>query len=198
MVGQVLGLYRERYHDLHVRHFHEKLTGEHQIPLRYSWVKGIVQGAGLRARGRKRGVHRQRRERRPLPGMLLHIDGSQHRWFQDQRWYDLLVILDDATSEIYYAQLVAEESTLTVMAALERCVGFWILGVAWLSCGHACGRQLYDALLALSASPVVAINRAVAVAELHGARRVLDDLRDIAADCGSPNTSPTGRHARSC
>src|SRR5216684_3214636 len=48
------------------------------------------------AKGRKRGVHRQRRPRRPLPGMLLHIDGSEHRWFQDERWYDLLVILDDA------------------------------------------------------------------------------------------------------
>jgi hypothetical protein len=50
--------------------------------------------------------------------MLLHIDGSKHRWFQDDRYYDLIVILDDATSEIYYAQLVEEESTLTVMAGL--------------------------------------------------------------------------------
>src|SRR5580693_4844032 len=51
-------------------------------------------------RGRKRGVHRKRRPRRPLPGMLLHIDGSRHQWFQDERWYDLIVILDDASSEI--------------------------------------------------------------------------------------------------
>jgi hypothetical protein len=54
--------------------------------------------------------------------MLLHIDGSRHRWFQDERWYDLIVILDDATSEIYYAQLVEEESTLTVMAALREVI----------------------------------------------------------------------------
>ncbi len=60
--------------------------------------------------------------RRPLPGMLLHIDGSRHRWFQDERWYDLIVILDDATSEIYYAQLVEEESTATVMAALREVI----------------------------------------------------------------------------
>src|SRR2546422_852086 len=73
-------------------------------------------------RWRKRGVHRKRRQRRPLPGMLLHIDGSRHRWFQDERWYDLIVILDDATSEIYYAQLVEEESTLTVMAALQEVI----------------------------------------------------------------------------
>src|SRR6266851_1666359 len=88
-VEQVLGLYRDRYFDLNVRHFHEKLQHEHQIELSYTWVK-----------------------------LALHIDGSHHRWFQDERWYDLIVILDDATSEIYYAQLVEEESTATVLAAL--------------------------------------------------------------------------------
>ncbi len=84
--------------------------------------EAALQGAGLVARGRKRGVHRKRRARRPLPGMLLHIDGSRHQWFQDERWYDLIVILDDATSEIYYAQLVEEESTATVMAALREVI----------------------------------------------------------------------------
>jgi hypothetical protein len=54
--------------------------------------------------------------------MLLHIDGSQHRWFQDERQLDLIVILDDATSEIYYAQLVNQESTRTVMAAIRHVV----------------------------------------------------------------------------
>jgi hypothetical protein len=38
------------------------------------------------------------------------------------RRYDLLVILDDATSEIYYAQLVEEESTATVMTALREVI----------------------------------------------------------------------------
>jgi transposase len=118
----VLGLYRERYFDLSVRHFHEKLAEEHALEISYSWVKQALQGAGLIARGRKRGKHRRRRERRPLPGMLLHIDGSRHRWFQDGRWYDLIVILDDATGEIYYAQLVQEESTRTVMAALREVI----------------------------------------------------------------------------
>src|SRR5499427_3794359 len=122
VVEQVLGLYRERYFDLNVQHFHEKLQAEHGIQLSYTWVKAALQGAGLVARGRKRGVHRRRRERRPLPGMLLPIDGSRHRWFQDERWYDLIVILDDATSEIYYAQLVEEESTATVMAGLREVI----------------------------------------------------------------------------
>ncbi len=121
-VEQVLGLYRDRYFDLNVQHFHEKLGEEHGIGLSYTWVKQALQGAGLVKRGRKRGVHRKRRERRPLPGMLLHIDGSRHRWFQDERWFDLIVILDDAPSEIYYAQLVEEESTLTVMAGVREVI----------------------------------------------------------------------------
>ncbi len=122
VVEQVLGLYQEKYFDLNVRHFHEKLREQHQIRLSYTWVKKALQGAGLVRRERKRGVHRRRRERRPLPGMLLHIDGSRHRWFQDDRWYDLLVILDDATSEIYYAQLVEGESTMTVLRALREVI----------------------------------------------------------------------------
>src|SRR5712691_7942159 len=121
-VEQVLGLYREKYFDLNVRHFHEKLREEHQVELSYTWVKLALQGAGLVPRGRKRGVHRKRRPRRTLPGMLLHIDGSRHRWFQDERWHDLIVILDDASSEIYYAQLVEEESTVTVMAGLKEVI----------------------------------------------------------------------------
>jgi transposase len=121
-VEKVFALYREKYFDLNVQHFHEKLQSEHGIELSYTWVKQALQGAGLVTRGRKRGAHRKRRERRPLPGMLLHIDGSRHQWFQDERWYDLIVILDDATSEIYYAQLVEEESTMTVMAGLKEVI----------------------------------------------------------------------------
>jgi len=119
---RVLALYQERYFDFNVRHFHEKLREQEGIRLSYSWVKQALQGAGLLARQKKRGPHRRRRPRRPLPGMLLHIDGSKHRWFQDDRYYDLLVILDDATSRIYYAQLVEEESTRTVMTGLREVI----------------------------------------------------------------------------
>ena len=121
-VEEVLRLYQEQYFDFNVRHFHEKLVSEHDLKLSYTWVKQALQGAGLVKKGRKRGVHRKRRPRRPLPGMLLHIDGSQHQWFCDHRWYDLVVIMDDATSAIYYAQLVEQESTSTVMAAIREVI----------------------------------------------------------------------------
>jgi hypothetical protein len=119
-VEEVFRLYQEQYRDFNVRHFHEKLRDEHQIEISYTWLYQALVGAGLVQKRRRRAPHRRRRERRPLPGMLLHIDGSKHRWFQDDRWYDLIVILDDATSQIYYAQLVEEESTRTVMRRCGR------------------------------------------------------------------------------
>jgi transposase len=119
---EVLRLYREEYSDFNVRHFHEKLREQHRIEISYTWVYAALTGAGLITKKRRRAPHRRRRERRPMPGMMLHIDGSKHRWFQDDRWYDLLVILDDATSEICYAQLVEEESTRTVMRGLREVI----------------------------------------------------------------------------
>src|SRR5207244_10923772 len=103
--------------------FHEKLREEHHIELSYTWVQKALQGAGLVAKRHKRGPHRRRRPRRPMPRMLLHIDGSKHQWLNDDRWHDLIVILDDATSTMYYAQLVEEESTRTVMAGLREVIG---------------------------------------------------------------------------
>ncbi len=119
---EVLRLFQQTYPDLSILHFNEKLKENHGIRLSYTWVQKALQGAGLVAKGRKRGAHRQRRPRRPMTGMLLHIDGSKHRWLNDDRWYDLIVVLDDATSEVYYAQLVEEESTRTVMAALREVI----------------------------------------------------------------------------
>jgi transposase len=122
VLSEVLRLYREQYFDLNVSHFHEKLTEAHGFAVSYTWTKGVLQGAGLISRQPRRGTHRKRRARRPLPGMLLHVDASQHQWFGDERWFDLIVILDDATSAIYYAQLVEQESTRTVLRALREVV----------------------------------------------------------------------------
>jgi len=122
-VEKVLRLYREKYFDLNVKHFVEKLHGEEQIPLSYTWVKTILQNAGLVKRYAKRGPHRQKRPRRPLTGMMLHVDGSRHKWIPAlDQYQDLIVIFDDASSEVYDVQLVEEESTETVMAALKRVV----------------------------------------------------------------------------
>lgn len=124
-VEEVLRLYRDEYFDFNVRHFHEKLVERHRIEVSYTWTKCLLQGAGLVAKERTRRQHHKRRARRPLPGMLLHIDGSQHQWFGDERWFDLLVILDDASSEIYYAQLTQAESTRSVLVGIRAVVERW-------------------------------------------------------------------------
>jgi len=122
VVEEVLTLYREKYFDFNVAHFWEKLKEEHSIELSYTWVKTLLQGAGLVAKERPRKKHRRRRERKPLPGMMLHIDGSHHKWFGDEQWHDLIVILDDATSEIYYARLVEAESTRSCLKGIRKVI----------------------------------------------------------------------------
>ena len=110
---QVLRLYREKYFDFSVRHFHEKLREEHGFAYSYICIEQLLQGAGLVMKARKR---------RPMAGMLLRIDASRHQCCVRDRWHDRLVVLDDATSEICYEQLVEEESTATVLAALAEVV----------------------------------------------------------------------------
>jgi transposase len=122
-VEKVLGLYREEYFDYNVQHFHEKLVEEHGITLSYTWVKTALQAAGLVAKRKKRGGHHKRRPRRPLPGMLIHIDGSTHAWIgPEHEQFDLITLMDDATSEIYYGCFVDEENTETVMDGVQRVV----------------------------------------------------------------------------
>lgn len=123
-VEAVLKLYRERYPDFNVKHFHEHLVQQHGIPLSYSWVKAALQTSGLVPRRSRRGPHRKRRPRRPLPGMLLHLDASRHAWLLlcPAQMDDLLVLMDDATSQVYGACLVREEDTRSVMQLLYECV----------------------------------------------------------------------------
>jgi transposase len=123
-VKKVVRLYRETYYDLNVRHFHEKLREEHGIGLSYTWVKTALQTAGLVPKKRKRGPHRKQRPRRPMVGMMLHMDGSTHRWLpgRDGEKQDLLVVMDDADNAIYDMFLVEEEGTIPVMESLRRVV----------------------------------------------------------------------------
>lgn len=123
MVEKVLGLYRERYAGLNVRHFHEKLREEHQVGLSYSWVKAALQGAGLVGRRRRGRVHRMARPRREMAGMLVHCDGSRHGWIPGLgRMLDLVAYLDDATGECLYAKLEEEEGTLEMMRGCRAVV----------------------------------------------------------------------------
>ena len=120
VVREVLTLYRARYFDCNVLHFHEKLQAGHGIGLSYTWVKTALQTAGLVTKAARRGTHRKARPRRPLPGMLLHADASTHPWIPGlEGAQDLIAVLDDATSVVSYARFVPQENTRTMLAALK-------------------------------------------------------------------------------
>jgi transposase len=116
-------LYQERYRDFTVKHFHEQLVKRHNYTLGYTVTRLALQAAGLVPRHPRRGTHRKRRERRPLPGMLLFQDGSTHRWIGAlDHDLDLVVTLDDATGELYSAMLVREEGTVSSFLGLAETI----------------------------------------------------------------------------
>ena len=122
-IQQMLGLYREEYADFTVKHFHAHLVRRHGYKLGYTTTKVYLQRSGLVVAAARRGAHRRKRPRRPLPGMLLHQDGSQHAWLPgDDRRYDLIVTLDDATSAVCSLFLVAEEGTASTFRGLAETI----------------------------------------------------------------------------
>ena len=97
-VDQAVALYKSGFAGWNVAHFHSKYKAEGAGSRSYSWVKSVLQGAGVVKSSRRRGKHRIKRERAPLAGMLVHQDASTHRWVADRVW-DLVVTMDDATGE---------------------------------------------------------------------------------------------------
>lgn len=114
----VTRLYKEKYRDFSVAHFHEFLATKHQFLRSYSWLKNILTEARLIAPSKRGGPHRLRRPRSPMCGMMIHQDGSTHEWVPGKMW-DLIVTLDDATSEIYSAFFVQEEGTKSSFAGVR-------------------------------------------------------------------------------
>jgi len=120
---EVDALYRTRYAGFTAKHFHEHLVKEHNFSWGYTWTKTFLYSKGLLEKAKRRGAHRRKRERRPLPGMMLHQDGSMHVWLAGQPALDLIVTLDDATSAIYSAFLIKEEGTASTFRALTEVFG---------------------------------------------------------------------------
>ena len=120
---RVAQLYRERYAGFNAKHFHEHLVKDHGFPFSYSWAKTFLHRRQLVPLAPRKGVHRKRRPRRPLIGMMLHQDGSRHRWLLGQEGdHDLIVTMDDANSQIYSAFLVEEEGTMSSFSGLREVI----------------------------------------------------------------------------
>ncbi len=121
-VAALEALYRDGCAGWNVLHFyHEVYAGEHGGARSYTWVKSRLQEAGLVRKGRRKGAHRLRRERKPAEGMMLHQDASTHEWAPGQGW-DLVVTMDDATSGVYSGFFVEEEGTWSSLRGVAETV----------------------------------------------------------------------------
>lgn len=118
-VEEVAALYRDLYPRRNVRHFYEAYRERHGGVRSYNWVKRCLQEAGAVAKGRRRGPHRELRERKGQEGEMIHQDGSAHMWVPGQTW-DLIVTMDDATGRIYSAFFCAQEGTWSSMRGVRE------------------------------------------------------------------------------
>jgi transposase len=122
-VDRIVSLYRDRYAGWSVKHFHERAVGRHGLAASYGWTKSVLQASGAVRRAPRRGAHRRKRPRKPVPGLMLHQDGSRHLWLPAlARQIDLIATMDDATSELYSLFLVEEEGTWSSFRGLREVI----------------------------------------------------------------------------
>src|SRR5215471_7455201 len=115
-------LKRDLYPDFSLRHFYEQVTERHGVKVSYNWLRLMLQEAGVVEKEPARGKYRRQRERRPMVGMLVHLDASTHLWIPGLPRQDLVVALDDADGRILYARFFPQEGTASTFAALDSLV----------------------------------------------------------------------------
>jgi RNA polymerase sigma-70 factor (ECF subfamily) len=124
-----------------------------------------------------------------LLALMLHAEARRRGRRNAQGEY---VPLAEQDPQLWDWQMIKEAEALLLRASALGSIGRYQLEGA-LQSAHVYRRrtgqdnraevvQLYDALLKLSGSPVVAINRALAIAELHGTDAALKAMDEIAAD----------------
>lgn len=69
-VDHVVRLYKSGFAGWNLAHFHSKYKAEFKGQRSYSWLKTVLQGAGVVKASKRRGKHRIKRERAPLAGMM--------------------------------------------------------------------------------------------------------------------------------
>ena len=114
-IARLCRLYARDYQGFSVQHFYEHAVEHHGFRLSYTWTRLILQEAGLVAKAPSRGKYRRKRERRPLVGMLVHLDASTHAWLAGLPPQDLVVALDDADGRILYARFWPQEGTASIV-----------------------------------------------------------------------------------
>jgi predicted RNA polymerase sigma factor len=124
-----------------------------------------------------------------LLALMLHAEARRHARRDANGEY---VPFEDQDTSLWDWRMIVEAEGLLRRASALDSIGRYQLEGA-LQSAHVYRQcsgqdnwdavaQLYDALSALTGSPVVAVNRALAIAESHGASAALDALQEVAAD----------------
>jgi RNA polymerase sigma-70 factor (ECF subfamily) len=124
-----------------------------------------------------------------LLALMLHAEARRGTRRNARGEYVPLAEQDPA---LWNSQMIVEAETLLQHASTLGAIERYQLEAALQSAHvdrYRTGRAnwaevvaLYDALLALAGSPVVAINRALAIAEMDGAGRALEAIQEVATD----------------
>ncbi len=103
--ARVVALAKDPYDGANDTHLSELLAEREGITVSRQTVQRLLRKAGFVSPRRHRApAHRSRRERYPQEGMLLQMDGSQHRWLgPDGPRFTLIAAIDDATGTVPYA-----------------------------------------------------------------------------------------------
>jgi hypothetical protein len=122
-VEYITKLYDESYQGFTVKHFYSMVKSDPQINRSYNWIRITLQKKGLVKKSSRGGPHRQRRERKPMEGMMLHQDGSTHRWIPCLDFnMDLIVTMDDASSQVTSGFLIAQEGTESSLQGVKETI----------------------------------------------------------------------------
>lgn len=122
LLDQALSLVKRRYADFGPTLAYEKLSLIHGFAFSRETLRKAMISTGIwRAKRQKKPTLYQMRERRPVEGELVLLDGSSHAWFEDRgSWCTLLVFIDDATGKLLHLQFAPSESTRAYFSASRQ------------------------------------------------------------------------------
>ena len=124
MKEEVLKLVQNKYFDMNLTHCLEKLQkDDHFTTLKYGTLRRWCHSIHMVKRKHRRSSSKVRKQRVRMPneGLMLQMDGSHHRWNGKDKWC-LIAAIDDASSNIPYAEFFLSEDTLNCMTVLQRII----------------------------------------------------------------------------
>lgn len=119
---EVMKLVEDKYYDFNMTHCLEVLKKDHQLCIKYDTFRRWCHARHLvKRKKRHRPAVRKKRVRMPNEGLLLQMDGSHHRFNGKDEWC-LIAAIDDASSDIPYAEFFHSEDTINCMTVMQKII----------------------------------------------------------------------------